>query len=116
METDHKGAEHKPGEHKPVPPRRPPARADLDDDAPAQAAPRHKPGLLPTGLSRAIVIGAVFLGLCAVVPLLFANRYVLVPAPRSDNALVFRLDTLTGRMHLCSAAQCNPVAEKDSGG
>ncbi len=83
---------------------------DDDDDAGKKPAAVAKPGFLPTGLSRAIVVASVLLSSAVLVATLVPHRYVLVPVPRSDNALVYRIDGLTGQMSLCSATQCQPVA------
>ena len=89
----------------------------VDDGEPPMAdAPKPKSGLLPTGLSRAIVLGSLVIGLVGLTSFLFGHRYNLVAAQRGDNALMYRIDTLTGRVSLCSATSCMPVAEKDSGG
>lgn len=79
------------------------------DEMVAPVAP--KTGILPTGLSRAIVIATTMVCLVAT-PFFFARRYELMAAPRNENAIVFRLDTLTGAVSLCSTAQCTPVSEK----
>lgn len=84
-------------------------KSEPEDDV--QPPPAPKTGLLPTGLSRAIVIATTMVCLVAA-PFFFAKRYELVAAPRNENAMVFRLDTLTGAVSLCSAAQCTPVSEK----
>ena len=86
---------------------------DDEDDVGGKAAPSARAGMLPTGLSRAIVIGALFLSCATVAGTLLPHRYALVPAPRSDNALVYRIDALTGQVSLCSSTQCQPVAEKN---
>ena len=87
---------------------------DDEDDAGGKSSPSSsRGGVLPTGLSRAIVIGAVLLSGATVAGTLLPHRYALVPAPRSDNALVYRIDALTGRVSLCSATQCQPVTEKN---
>jgi hypothetical protein len=69
--------------------------------------------LLPTGLSRAIVLGSLLLSGATLVGTLLPHRFSLVPAPRSDNALVYRIDGLTGQVSLCSSTQCQPVVDKN---
>jgi hypothetical protein len=83
-----------------------------DDDEPRKPKPAPRTGLLPTGLSRAIVIATILL--CATIALarLMPQRYVLVPVTKSDNALAYRIDGLTGRVSLCSASQCQVLDEK----
>jgi hypothetical protein len=83
-----------------------------DDDA-KPAAPPPRSGLLPTGLSRAIVIATLFGSAVYLLPEFLAHRYTLASVPRTENALVYRLDTLTGRVSLCSATQCMPLSEKE---
>lgn len=90
------------------------AKPEPDDEAKADMPP-PKTGFLPTGLSRAIVLGSVILGAVVLTPLLVGHRYELIAVPRSENALAYRIDTLTGRVSLCSAAACVPVAEKENG-
>ncbi len=85
------------------------------DDEPKAEMPPPKTGFLPTGLSRAIVLGSVILGAVVLTPLLIGHRYELVTVPRSENALAYRIDSLTGRVSLCSAAACVPIAEKENG-
>lgn len=92
-----------------------PAKPEAEAETKAEMPP-PKAGFLPTGLSRAIVLGSLILSLIVLTPLLLGHRYELVAANRSENALVYRIDTLTGRVSLCSATQCLPVSEKDSGG
>ncbi len=96
---------------KPQPTVKKPSKPSAEDDEAKPAAPARA-GLLPTGLSRAIVISAVVLAAVILAGTLLPRRYALVPAARSENALVFRIDTLTGHVSLCSTAQCQPVAEK----
>ena len=67
---------------------------------------------LPTGLSRAIVIATILGALAFVTTSLLSNRYELVAATKSDNAIVYRLDRLTGRVSFCSASQCNVLPNR----
>jgi hypothetical protein len=76
--------------------------------------PAPKPGFFPTGLSRAIFLSSLILSLVAT-PFLLAHRYELIAVPRSENALVFRVNTMTGDVSLCSAVQCTAVTEKAGG-
>lgn len=84
----------------------------LPGDEPASLAPAPKAGLLPTGLSRALVIGSVVLALAGMTVGLFGDRYALIPAQRSENAVVYRIDRLTGSVAFCSAAACVALPEK----
>jgi len=86
---------------------------DADEAAPPPAPP--KPGLLPTGLSRAMVIGALLLFSAIVGVGLFGGRYALISALRTENAIVYRIDRMTGRVSFCSPAACMPVPEKADG-
>ena len=97
---------------KPAPPARAKPRPESDDDDEPKASPQQKPGVLPTGLSRAIVIAAVLATLTFVTTSLLSNRYELVAATKSDNAIVYRLDRLTGRVSFCSASQCNVLPNR----
>lgn len=84
--------------------------ADEDDAAPP--APLPKAGLLPTGLSRAMVISTTFLSITAVVVGLVSGRFTLVPVPNSPNAMAYRIDHLTGEVAFCSSVQCSPVSTR----
>ena len=101
-------------ETKPPPVKRP-LKPEPEDDT-ATDAPPPKSGILPTGLSRAIVLGSVILGLVVLTPLLLGHRYELVAVARGDNAMMYRIDTLTGHVSMCTATSCMPVAEKENGG
>ena len=96
---------------KPAPAPKRPKPIDADEPG-AKSTPPARAGFLPTGLSRAIVLAAFVLSGSALVATLVPHRYAVVVVPKSDNALVYRLDSLTGRLSLCSATQCQPVAEK----
>lgn len=89
-------------------------KSEPEDDVAPAPAPASKPGLLPTGLSRAIVMAAVLLAI-AVTPALFTRRYEMTVVPQSGSAMAFRLDTLTGGVSLCTAGHCAPVVEKTGG-
>ena len=83
-----------------------------DNDEAVAPTPPPKAGLLPTGLSRAMVIGSILVVLTGGAVGLFGNRYMLIPAVRSENAIVYRLDRMTGRVSFCSPAACVEVSEK----
>lgn len=93
--------------------KRPPKPEAEEEDAKPAAA--SKPGLLPTGLSRAIVLASLILSAIAV-SLLFSHRYEVVAAHRGENAFIYRIDTLSGSISFCSSTSCVPVAETSSGG
>ena len=84
-------------------------KPEPEDDAKTEMPP-PKAGFLPT------VLGSVIMGFLLLAPLVLGHRYEIVAVTRSENALVYRIDTLTGRVSLCSAAQCLPVMEKSSDG
>lgn len=81
------------------------------DGAPAQAS-LPKTMLLPTGLSRAMVLSSILLLITASVIGLLGNRYALFPVPNSPNAMAYRLDRLTGGVSFCTSVQCSPVSSK----
>ena len=81
------------------------------DEAVLPAAP-PKTGILPTGLSRAMVIGSVLLVLTVGTVGLFGNRFMLIPSTRSENGIVYRLDRLNGRVSFCSPAACVAIPDK----
>lgn len=90
-----------------------PRGKEPDGDETASAPVPQKAGLLPTGLSRAMVIGSILLVLAALAIGLFGDRYTLIAASRSENALAYRLDRLTGQVSFCSPAACVALAEKN---
>ena len=81
---------------------------DEDDAAPAMAAP-VKQKTLATALSRAIVLATFIFSLAYMSVELLRDRYTVAPVPNSANSFAYRLDRLTGELHLCGAAQCSPV-------
>ena len=68
--------------------------------------------MLPTGLSRAIVIAALVWGTVTLANGLFPNRFELVPAPNAQNSFMYRLDRLTGHVYFCGAQQCVAIPMK----
>lgn len=100
---DAKAAPPKPGPLKKARP------SDDDEDAPSVPRPPLKQKTLPTGLSRAIVIGTVIFALAYATVGLLGDRYALTPVPNSVNSFVFRIDKLTGSVHFCSAQGCTEV-------
>jgi len=89
-----------------------PRGREPDMDETAKAPAQQSAGLLPTGLSRAMVIGSILLVSAALAIGLFGDRYTLIAASRSENALAYRLDRVTGKVSFCSPASCVAVAEK----
>lgn len=85
---------------------------EADTDETAHPPAPQKAGLLPTGLSRAMVIGSILLVSAALAIGLFGDRYTLIAASRSENALAYRLDRLTGQVSFCSPASCVALADK----
>ena len=83
----------------------------LDDRA---AVPRGKEKFLPTGLSRAIVLASIVIGVAICGTLLFADRYDLVPAPNSANGFMYRIDRLTGAVQFCGPQGCSPLPQPSS--
>ncbi len=70
-----------------------------------------KQKFLPTGLSRAIVLGAVIASIAIAAGNLFGNRYNLVPAPNSTNGFMYRIDHLTGAVQFCGPQGCTDMAQ-----
>lgn len=89
-----------------------PRSKEPDIEETANAPAQQRTGLLPTGLSRAMVIGSILLVAAALAIGLFGDRYTLIAASRSENALAYRLDRVTGKVSFCSPASCVPLAEK----
>jgi hypothetical protein len=88
------------------------ALADDADDAAATPSKTPSAGFLPTGLSRAIVIGTTLICITFAATVLLCNRYSLVAAVKSENVFVYRIDRLTGGVMSCGQASCTPVALK----
>ncbi len=82
---------------------------DEGDDAPAAGAPVLKQKMLPTGLSRAIVIATLLGSLIIGAVTLFTNRYEILAMPNSPNGGIYRLDRVTGGLKYCGATACTPV-------
>ena len=97
----------------------PTAKSSLDDDDDGgdtkRAAPAPKQKMLPTGLSRAIVIATVFATLAIVASNLYGDRYELVPAPNSTNGFMYKIDKLTGAVQFCAPAQCSDIPVRNGG-
>lgn len=81
-------------------------REDDDETAPA---PALKQKTLPTGLSRALVMSASLFSIAYLVAGLFGDRFSISPVPNSANAFVYRVDHLTGAVHLCGSQSCSVV-------
>jgi hypothetical protein len=85
---------------------------DAGDDAAGEtAAPQQK--LLPTGLSRSIVIAAIIASLMVGISTLFADRYELVPAPSSANGFMYRIDKLFGAVQFCGPQGCSDLPQPE---
>lgn len=85
--------------------------ASTAEDQPLVPAVAPKPSILPTGLSRAIVlmsiIGAVALIIATWMAAgLLQNRYSMVAGQNPDSSVIFRLDERTGVVSVCSTASC----------
>jgi len=84
---------------------------DADADEALVPPPPPKVGLLPTGLSRAMVIGSVLVVITGGAVGLLGNRYSIISAVRSENAIVYRIDKLTGSVSFCSPAVCTTIPD-----
>ena len=108
--TDAKGA--MPG--KPAQVKRP--RHDEDEAETSAAAPKQK--MLPTGLSRAIVVSTLIFTVIFTVAFvgveLMRDRYGISPVPNSANSFVYRIDRLTGSLQFCGSQQCSVVQVRDA--
>ena len=83
-----------------------------DDDGGIEAKsggvpPQQK--MLPTGLSRAVVLASILASLTVLAASLLADRYDLVSAPNSPNSSTYRIDRLTGGVKFCSPQSCTDV-------
>lgn len=93
----------------PTPAARKNAPADDDEEDVKSSGPAPKQKMLPTGLSRAIVIAAVLAATGIIASNLYGERYELVPAPNSANGFMYRIDKLTGAVQFCAPAQCTDI-------
>lgn len=91
---------------------------ERDPDGPIVGpAGRKKVGILSTGVSRAIVIAAFLI--CSVwlfLSLMSLDRYRIVPVNNANAISVFRVDQLTGDVHICTPQACTQVQVKDGSG
>jgi len=81
---------------------------DEGDDAPAPVVLKQK--MLPTGLSRAIVIATIIGSVIVGATSLFAGRFTVLAVPNSPNGGIYRLDRLTGDLKYCGTTACSPIA------
>ncbi len=86
--------------------------SSLDDEPGPIPAKPASPGILSTGLSRAIVISTVLFVAAIATPLVVTHRYAVIAGARGDVPVVYRLDTLTGKLNFCTPTQCAPVPDK----
>ena len=89
------------------------AKPGGDDDAdggPAPAAPAPKQKMLPTGLSRAIVIATIIGSVIVGAASLLKDRYSVLAVPNSPNGGIYRLDRMTGALKYCGTTACSPIA------
>ncbi len=84
-----------------------------DEDDVKTTRPAAKQKMLPTGLSRAIVLATVLVIVGVIINGLLGGRYELVPAPNSANGFMYRIDKLTGAVHFCAPAQCTGIPIHD---
>lgn len=95
---------------------RPSVDEERDPDGPVVGpAGRKKVGLLSTGVSRAIVISAFLLSsVWLFLALMSLDRYRIVPVNNTNAISVYRVDQLTGDVHLCNPQSCVQVPIKNS--
>ncbi len=98
---------------KPIPAPSAKRGADDGDDDVKSPRPIAKQKMLPTGLSRAIVLATVLVIVSVMVNGPLGERYELVPAPNSTNGFMYRIDKLTGAVHFCAPAQCTGIPIHD---
>ena len=93
------------------------APSSLPDDSTSAAPPKPtSPGILSTGLSRAIVISAVLIVVTMAALLVATHRYAMTSGTHGETAVVYRLNTLTGKLYFCTPVQCSPVPDKNGQG
>lgn len=81
-------------------------------DEPNASPKPEKTGLLQTSLSRSIVIAAALVGAVWAVTAALTDRYMMVAAPRSENAFAYRVDRLTGNVAFCSPGGCSKISDR----
>ena len=85
------------------------AKPEDDGDEAIAPAPAPKQKMLPTGLSRAIVLATILGVLVMGTVTLFTNRYEILAVPNSANGAIYRLDRLTGSLKFCGATACSSI-------
>jgi anti-sigma-K factor RskA len=84
--------------------------ADNEDAAMASQSPKKN---AQSSVQFWVVISTAFVAIIAIASaILFSNRYQLIAAARTENAVVYRIDRLTGQVSLCWPRSCERVAEK----
>jgi len=90
------------------------AKSKIDDDAEnlPLVPPTAKPGFFPTGLSRAIVVGALIMFSAMLAANFIDDRYSIIATNNTENTIVFRLDKLSGTVSLCTSLGCKKLDER----
>ncbi|MEQ8734584.1 MAG: hypothetical protein RIC29_06650 [Rhodospirillaceae bacterium] len=92
----------------------PPRPKVPEDEEPLMAKMPKKTGLmgrlLPTGLSRAVVISTLILSATLWTQNLYSARYDLVASGKSETTFMYRLDRWTGIVSLCTTQSCKPLS------
>lgn len=83
---------------------------DDETDGPAGPASALKQKMLPTGLSRAIVIATIIGSVIVGASSLLKDRYSVLAVPNSPNGGIYRLDRMTGSLKYCGTTACSPIA------
>ena len=88
------------------------AKSGSEDEADDAAAPPPvlKQKMLPTGLSRAIVIATIIGSVIIGATSLLKDRYSVLAVPNSPNGGIYRLDRITGALKYCGTTACSPIA------
>jgi hypothetical protein len=85
---------------------------DEDDGHQPLVPPTPKFNMLPTGLSRAIVISALLAVSAAFMVAFVSGRYALTAPAATDTATVFRIDRLRGEVSVCTTLGCKVLEER----
>jgi hypothetical protein len=87
------------------------ARPREKDDQ-EQSVPKAPKASTAMGVGRAIVIAAVLLSITYGTVSLLTDRYALVPPTQSENAFIYRIDRLTGKVAFCTQNSCTSIATR----
>ena len=87
----------------------PKSRTKFEDEV-VETVPAEKAGFFTPSRRFGIVIATALVAVtAAVLTGLLANSYELIAAARTENAIIYRIDRLTGQVSLCWPSGCLPI-------